>query len=70
MNFSIHNLSPDSDVVHIVLGDNPGSIVSISISRDESGEVEILLTDNMDNSTRKLILGKPGFSEHSDFGEE
>ena len=70
MDFTIQNIAPDSDVVHMVFGDNSDSCVTVTVDRDEQGIVTIRVVDNMDNSTRKIILGKPGFSEHSDFEVE
>ena len=63
MDFEIDNLAPDADVVHMMFGSNPDSSVSVTVDRDEDGVVTILVVDNLDGSERRIVLGKPGYTD-------
>ena len=63
MDFEIHNIAPEADIVHIVFGKNPDSSVAVSVEREESGEVTILVVDNFDGSERRIVLGQPGYTD-------
>jgi len=58
MDYKINNLAPDSDVVHMTFGNHPDSCVTVTIDRDETGQVNILLVDNLDGSEQRLVLGQ------------
>ena len=63
MDYEISNLSPDADVVHMTFGVNADSQITVTIDRDENGQVNILVVDNMDGSERRMVLGQPGFTD-------
>ena len=67
MDFEISNLAPDCDAVRMTFGDHADSSITVTVDREENGVVTIYVVDNMDNSTREIVLGSPGFTEHSDF---
>lgn len=58
MDYTIENCAPDCDVIHITVGDNADSQISITISREENGEVHVMFVDNMDNHRRNMVLGR------------
>ena len=54
----IKNLAPDTDV--IILESEDG--YDITISRDEDGEVHVVIEDHLDGEEAKMILGVPGYT--------
>jgi hypothetical protein len=60
MDFEIKNLAPDADVVYMVFGDHADSQITVTIDRDETGQVNVLVIDHMDGSERRMVLGQPG----------
>ena len=63
MDFTIENLAPDTDVVHMTFGEHPDSLVTVTVSRDENGQVYIYLVDNLDGGERRIVLGQPGYTD-------
>ncbi len=61
MDFMIDNYAPDSDVVVIRVGDN-GDSIKVTISREENGQVHILVLDKMDGGEHRMVLGQSGFT--------
>tara|TARA_R100000152_G_C6776449_1_gene205583 strand:- start:852 stop:1082 length:231 start_codon:yes stop_codon:yes gene_type:complete len=55
----IQNLYPDSDTISIIQTDNSWNI---TVWRDESDEVHILVADNKDGTQVNLILGQDGYT--------
>jgi hypothetical protein len=54
----VENCAPETDTIYIQATDNWWSI---SICRDEHGEVHVSVVDN-DAGQIDLVLGKPGFT--------
>lgn len=67
MDFTIENCAPNSDVVHMTFGDHPDSLITVTVSRAENGEVHIYLVDNLDGAEREIVLGQEGYVKNSDF---
>jgi hypothetical protein len=63
MNFTIENLAPDTDVVHMTFGEHPDSLVTVTVSREANGEVCIHLVDNLDGGERRIVLGQAGYTD-------
>lgn len=63
MDFTIENLAPDTDVVHMTFGEHPDSLVTVTVSRDEDGQVYIYLVDNLGGDERRIVLGQPGYTD-------
>lgn len=63
VDYTIENLAPDSDVIHMTFGANADSCMSVTIDRDENGVVTVLVVDNMDGSERRMVLGQSGYTE-------
>ena len=62
MDFTIENMAPNSDIVHMTFGEHPDSLVTVTVSRDENGKVYINIVDNLDGGQREIVLGEPGYS--------
>ncbi len=63
MDFNIENLAPETDVINFIIGNNDDSMITITIDRDESGDVNVLFVDNSTGFERRMVLGKPGYTE-------
>ena len=48
MDYSIQNLSPDSDTINVLVGSNTDSQIIVSVDRDSNGDVFVVVTDNGD----------------------
>jgi hypothetical protein len=60
MDIIVDNLAPDTDVILIMIGDNQ---VAMSISREEDGQVSVIITDNEEGSEMRLVLGQEGYTQ-------
>lgn len=56
MDYVVNNCAPESDVISISVGGNDDSRISITISREESGEVHVTFVDK--DYCRNMVLGK------------
>lgn len=63
MDIKIENLAPDADVIHVVIGDNVDSQISVTIDRDMNNNVHVWIVDNASGSEHRMILGQEGFTE-------
>jgi hypothetical protein len=63
MDYSIQNLSPDSDTINVLVGSNTDSQIIVSIDRDSNGDVFVVVTDNSDGSETRMMLGSSGYTQ-------
>jgi len=63
MDYTVENLAPDADVIHMTFGDNPDSHMTVTVDRDENGTVFVLVVDNSDGTERRMVLGQEGFTD-------
>jgi hypothetical protein len=63
MDYTINNLAPDADVIHLSFGDHPDSMITVTISREEDGSVSVLMVDNLDGSETRMFLGQEGLTQ-------
>lgn len=63
MDYEIKNLAPDADVVHMTFGSHADSCMTVTVERDQDGQVHIVVIDNMDGCERRMILGQEGFTD-------
>lgn len=63
MDYSIQNLSPDSDTINVLFGSNIDSQIIVSVDRDSNGDVSVVVTDNSDGSETRMMLGSSGYTQ-------
>jgi hypothetical protein len=63
MDYSIQNLSPDSDTINVLVGSNTDSQIIVSVDRDSNGDVFVVVTDNGDGSETRMMLGSSGYTQ-------
>lgn len=63
MDYSIQNLSPDSDTINVLVGSNIDSQIIVSVDRDSNGDVFVVVTDNCDGSQTRMILGSSAYTQ-------
>lgn len=54
----VKNFAPDSDMIQITIGD-----WIVTVARNENGETEVCVLDDLEGSETTLILGQEGESQ-------
>jgi hypothetical protein len=60
VDYKVNNFAPDMDVIQMEFGKHIDSCITVTVDRDENGQVNVLVVDNFDGSEHRMILGQPG----------
>ena len=67
MDYKIHNFAPDSDIIEVVFygserNNNKDKIV-VTIDRDAYGTVRVSVSDKLEGTDNRMVLGQKGFTD-------